>query len=142
MLRYRHETVIKKPLDDVMRLFVNRDLIAKWQPGLISSETIETSPLPKYKLEFQFGRRKMIMTETILRNELPQHFEGTYVMKGVYNYIHNSFETVDNGSTRWICDSEFRFKGLMSIIARFMKGDFEKQSSIIMSNFKKFAEAY
>ena len=140
MLQFRQETVIHKPLNEVIRLFANRDHLAKWQPGLLSIETLETTPHPKYKLQFQFGRRKMFMTETILRNELPKHFEGTYEMKGVFNRIHNSFESTSSGDTRWICDTEFRFKGIMRIIAVFMKDDFRKQSEIIMSNFKKFVE--
>jgi hypothetical protein len=89
---------------------------------------------------FQFGRRKMTMTETILRDELPRHFEGTYSMKGVHNRIHNSFTTTKAGTTIWTYSSEFRFKWLMSLVGIFMKDDFIKQSRIIMSNFKRFAE--
>ncbi len=88
-----------------------------------------------------FGRRKMVMTETIIRNELPGYFEGTYEMKGVYNRICNTFESPAPGTTRWICANEFRFSGLMRLIAAFMKGSFKKQSEMIMGNFKRFAEA-
>lgn len=142
MVRYQIETEINRPLDQVTRLFVNRSLLPKWQPGILSSEQIESYPYPKYKLMMGFGKRKMAMIETILRNELPAHFEGTYEMKGIYNRVHNSFEAKGTDSTRWIVDSEFRFKGLMSVIAIFMKADFKKQSEVIMSNFKKFAESY
>ncbi len=140
MFRYRLETEINKPVEVVIRLFADRSHIPKWQPGLLSSELIESSPHPKYKLVFQFGRRKMTMTETILRDELPRHFEGTYSMKGVYNRIHNSFTTTKSGTTMWTCDNEFRFKWLMSLVGIFMKDDFVRQSKIIMSNFKRFAE--
>lgn len=140
MLTYRHEIVINKPLDEVIRVFSNRETIALWQPGLLSSELLKSQPYPTYKLLFQFGRRKMEMTETILRNELPAHFDGTYKMKGVFNTIRNSFEKEGPSSTRWVSDVEFRFSGLMKIIAFFMKDDFKKQSEIIMSNFKKFVE--
>lgn len=140
MLTYRLEIVIHKPLDEVIRVFANRETIALWQPGLLSSEKLENQPYPTYKLLFQFGRRKMEMTETILRNELPAHFDGTYKMKGVLNTIRNSFEKDTPTSTRWISDVEFRFTGLMKIIAYFMKDDFKKQSEIIMSNFKKYVE--
>ncbi len=140
MLTYRQEIVINKPLDEVIRVFSNRDKIALWQPGLLSSELVESHPYPKYKLLFQFGRRKMEMTETILRDELPLHFDGTYKMKGVFNSVRNSFEKVSPSSTRWVSDVEFRFSGLMRIIAFFMKDDFKKQSEIIMSNFKRFVE--
>lgn len=141
MLTYRLEIVINKPLDEVIRVFGNRDKLALWQPGLLSSELVESHPYPKYKLLFQFGRRKMEMTETILRDELPLHFDGTYKMKGVFNSVRNRFEKVSPSSTRWVSDVEFRFSGLMRIIAFFMKDDFKKQSEIIMSNFKRYVES-
>lgn len=140
MLTYRHEIVINKPLEEVIRVFSNRATIPLWQPGLLSSDPVENQPYPTYKLLFQFGRRKMEMTETILRNELPTHFDGTYKMKGVLNTIRNSFEKNGPTSTRWVSDVEFRFTGLMKIIAFFMKDDFKKQSEIIMLNFKKYVE--
>ena len=141
MLTYRQEIVINKPIDEVIRVFSNRDKIALWQPGLLSSELVESHPYPKYKLLFQFGRRKMEMTETILRDELPLHFDGTYKMKGVFNSVRNTFEKAGPSSTRWVSDVEFKFTGLMRIIAFFMKDDFRKQSEIIMSNFKRFVES-
>jgi hypothetical protein len=140
MLRFQLETEIQKPIEDVTRLFANRALLTKWQPGLLSSEQTETYPHPTYKLKFDFGRRKMVMTETILRNELPSHFEGTYEMKGIFNRIHNTFETTGPRSTKWTYTTEFRFSGLMKIISFFMKDGFRKQSEVIMKNFKKFAE--
>ena len=140
MLTYRQEIVINKPLEEVIRTFSNRDKIALWQPGLLSSELVESHPNRKYKLLFQFGRRKMEMTEIIVRDELPAHFDGTYEMKGVFNTVRNSFEKVDSSSTRWVSDVEFKFTGLMKIIAFFMKDDFRKQSDIIMSNFKRYVE--
>lgn len=142
MVRYQIETDINRPLDHVTRLFVNRSHLPKWQPGILSNEQLESYPYPKYKLMMAFGKRKMAMIETILRNELPSHFEGTYEMKGIYNRIHNSFEAKGPDNTRWIVESEFRFKGLMSVIAIFMKADLKKQSEVIMSNFKEFAESY
>lgn len=140
MVRFHLETEINKPLEEVTRLFGNRDLLSKWQPGLLSSEQIESYPYPKYKLLLSFGRRKMVMMETITRNELPVHFEGTYEMKGVFNRNINTFEQAGVQKTRWVCESEFRFSGLMKFIAFFMRDGFREQSRVIMANFKKFAE--
>jgi hypothetical protein len=140
MVRFHLETEINKPLEEVTRLFSNRDLLPKWQPGLLSSEQIESYPYPKYKLLLSFGRRKMEMMETIIRNELPGHFEGTYEMKGVFNRNINKFQSAGPHQTRWTCESEFRFTGLMKLIAFFMKSGFREQSRVIMANFKRFAE--
>jgi hypothetical protein len=141
MISYRAEIEIHKPLEEVIRLFSDRDQLSAWQPGLLSSELLESDPIPTYKLIFQFGRRTMTMTERILRNELPQHFDVHYKMKGVHNHMQNSFMASGSKSTHWVCESEFKFKGLMKIISLFMKDNFQKQSDIIMSNFKRYAES-
>src|SRR6187551_2194089 len=109
MLSFRLEIVIDKPLDRVIATFRNRDIIPLWQPGLLSSELIESQPHPTYKLMFQFGRRKMQMMETIIRDELPAHFDGIYKMKGVLNTVRNSFRKEGNSSTLWVSEVEFRF---------------------------------
>lgn len=140
MLKYQLDIDIHKPIHQVIALFANRTHLTKWQPGLLSSEQIESYPHPRYKLLMSIGRRKMEMTETILRNDLPSHFEGTYEMKGIHNHVHNAFEAIAPGTTRWTCITEYRFTGLMRLVAFFIKGDFKKQSYIIMSNFKNFAE--
>jgi len=140
MLTYRLEIVIDKPLEEVIATFRNRDVLPLWQPGLLSSELLLSQPYPTYQLIFQFGRRKMKMTETILRDELPAHFDGTYKMKGVFNTVKNTFIKEGSGSTLWVSDVEFKFSGLMKIIAIFMKDDYRKQSEILMSNFKKYVE--
>jgi hypothetical protein len=40
MFRYRLETEINKPVEEVIRLFADRSHIPKWQPGLLSSDLI------------------------------------------------------------------------------------------------------
>ena len=141
MLRFQQEIEIQKPIATVTGLFTNRGIMKQWQPGLMSSEQIENFPYPKYKLRFDFGRRKMDMTETILRKELPGQLEVTYEMKGVFNRMEHSFESIGTGRTKWVCVNEFRFSGVMKIISFFMKDGLKKQSTVIMNNFKRFAES-
>jgi hypothetical protein len=119
-------------------LYSNRELLPQWQPGLLHDEFIQHHPHPVHKLTYQIGRRKMVMTETILQNDLPEHYEVTYVMKGVFNRIHTSFTSTDSTTVKWIAIHEFRFKGLMKLVSLFMKGDFQMQSWMIMNNFKRF----
>jgi hypothetical protein len=135
------ETEIDRPIDAVIHLFSNRDYLPKWQPGLISSEFMESKPYLKYRLRFELGRRKMSMMETITRNELPDHFDGYYEMKGMRSNVKNSFHSAGLNRTRWTSDVEYQFKGLMALIAPFMKENFRKQSTILMKNFKGFAES-
>jgi hypothetical protein len=79
--------------------------------------------------------------ETITRNELPEHFDGSYEIKGMRSDVQNSFTSSGLNRTRWVCDTEYHFKGIMALIAPFMKENFRKQSMILMSNFKGFAES-
>jgi hypothetical protein len=43
------------------------------------------------KLEFQMGKRKLEMIETIISHNLPDELSGTYEAKGVFNKINNQF---------------------------------------------------
>ena len=141
MIKFSLETKIDQPLDEVIRLFSNRDLLVKWQPGLVSSEQIENkNGHQRYKLIYQLGRRKMTMTETIINNALPEHYDVNYQLKGVFNSVNNTFKSDGPNSTKWVSFYEFRFRGLMKLIALFMKSGFEQQSKMIMHNFKAFAE--
>ena len=135
------ETEIDRPLEAVIRLFANREHLPKWQPGLVSSEFMESKPYLKYRLRFELGRRKMSMMETITRNELPRHFDGFYEMKGMRTDVQNTFTSVGLNRTQWTSDVEYSFKGFMALIAPFMKENFRKQSLILMKNFKGFAES-
>lgn len=140
-INFHLETEINRPLEAVIKLFANREHLPKWQPGLLSSEFMESKPYLKYRLRFQFGRRKMAIMETITRNELPEHFDGYYEMKGMRNEVKNTFQSSGLNRTRWTCDTAYQFKGIMALIAPFMKENFRKQSTILMSNFKGFAES-
>lgn len=141
MYQFTRETEINTPIDRVVKTFSNRGLIPQWQPGLLSIEPIETSPKLKYKLRFASGRRKVIITETIVEDRLPEHYECTYHMKGLVNRVIHRFEALPGGHTRWICTNEFRFNGLMRLVAVFMKEGLEQQTRILMKNFKGFAES-
>ena len=141
-LKHKLEIEINRPLDQVIKLFRNRENLPKWQHGLLSDE-----PMPlrdgqrTYQLTFQLGRRKMKMIETIIRDALPAHYDVLYKMKGVKHSVQNSFFAQGNDKTKWISEVEYRFTGLMNLISRFMKSGFEKQSRALMYSFKRFAES-
>lgn len=140
MLKFHFETEIKKPVEEVISLFSNRELMPQWQPGLVDDEAIAAGDGSSYhKLTYKTGRRNLVMKETILRNKGP-HYDVHYELKGIRNSVHNTFKANGPGRTIWTSDVTFRFKGLMKLIGRFMKSGLEQQSMIIMKNFKTFAE--
>ena len=140
-LKHKFEIEINRPLDQVIKLFRNRENLPKWQHGLLSEESLPSKDdYPTYQLTFQLGRRRMKMTETIIRDALPAHYDVRYKMKGVKHSIQNSFFAMGDDKTKWISEVEYRFSGLMNLIARFMKSGFEQQSRALMYSFKTFAE--
>ncbi|MBK9984386.1 MAG: SRPBCC family protein [Saprospiraceae bacterium] len=142
-LNYRYEIEIKRPLDEVVRLFSNRDLLTKWQRGLLLIETLKTTDGKKqYMLMYKLGRRKMKMTETILKDALPEQYDVNFKVKGAQHTACNSFTSTDHNTTKWTSDVEFSFSGLMNLLARFMKAGFEQQTLMYMKSFKSFAENY
>lgn len=139
-IQFTLDTEINKPVKEVVRLFKDRSRYQEWQPGLLEIEEVPGQTHPTYNLLMQFGRRKMKMKETILEQNLPASYKVHYLTKGVENTVQVSFEPISDTRTRYISSETFRFKGIMKLIAGNMQDNFKKQSSIIMNNFKRFAE--
>ena len=142
-MKYTCEITINKPLADVIKLFDDPENMKEWQPGLQSYEFLEGPPGQAgstMKLKYAMGKRQIEMVETILENSLPEKFSGTYEAQGVYNKMDISFVAIDDNTTKWISDQEFRMSGFMKVWAFLMPGSFKKQSMVFLEKFKEFAE--
>jgi hypothetical protein len=143
-MKYILDIDINKPIDRVIELFDNPDNMQKWLEGLQSFEHISGPPgMPgaKSKLIFRTGKREMEMIETIAVRNLPAEFSGTYEAGGMLSIVKNRFEKISPTQTKYISENEFRFKGMMKLIAMLMPGAFKKQSRKHLSDFKKFVES-
>lgn len=144
-MKYTSEITINQPIDQVIALFDNSDNLAKWQPELVSFEHIHGEPRhlgAESKMKYKMGNREVEMIETITRRNLPEEFAATYQAPGVVNWVSNKFVKMDDDTTKWISENEFKFKGIMmSMMAFFMPGAFKKQSDKFMQQFKTFAES-
>lgn len=144
-MKYTNQVTINKPKNEVIELFQDPEHLKDWQPGFVSMEHISGTPGEdgaKSKLKYKAGKRDIEMTETILKNGLPDTFDSVYETKNVYNIQHNRFEAIDDNTTQWISDSEFRFSGIMKLFGFFMPGAFKKQSQQYLDMFKDFAEKH
>jgi uncharacterized protein YndB with AHSA1/START domain len=143
-MRYRVETTINLPRDRVIELFDDPDTLGKWQDGFLGIELIEGEPRTdgsKSRLRYASGRGEMEMIETITKYDLPDEFSCTYEADGVLN-IHKNFFTEEDGATRWVADTEFRFSRFgMKIMGALMPFMFKSQTKKMMADFKAFAEA-
>ncbi len=143
-MKYKTEVVIDLPRERIIELFDNSENLKKWQPSLIEFKHLEGEAGKtgaKTLLIYDEKGRKSEMTETIIKRDLPDVFVALYEAKGVKNINHNHFHIEDEKTTRWIMTNEFKFSGLMSIIALFMRKAFPKQTLESMNIFKEFAES-
>ena len=143
-MNYTCEQTINLPRERVVALFDNPENMYKWQEGLKQQKHISGDPGKpgaKMKLRYEMGKRKMELTETIVRNELPGEIESTYETKGVINQQVNRFHELGPNETLWESLNVFKFSSIpMKLMGFFMKGAFPKQTKKFMVNFKEFAE--
>ena len=94
----------------------------------------------KSKLLYKMGKREIEMVETITVKNLPDEFSGTYEAKGVWNEVKNYFHEIDENTTKWVSENEFKCSGFMKIIAWLMPGNFKKETKKYLIYFKEFTE--
>lgn len=143
-MKYTIETVIDAPLEDFISKMDNPDYMKHWQRGLVSHEF--TSGIPgekgsKMVMNYDHKGRKFSLEETIIDRSLPNKFDATYVMPGMYNLQRNIFESTSDGKTKWISNCEFTSDKFMYRIMMFlMPGLFKKQSILLINDLKAFVE--
>ena len=140
MYTFYLKTIIPQPVDTVFSLYTDREKISKWQPGFIREEITEDKKgRMRFIQTFRIGNRNMVITESILRHSFPS-YDVEYRLKGIVNRVHNTFQAHGPDKTIWTSEITFRFRWLMKLIGPFMKKGLEKQSKMIMDNFKNYAE--
>jgi len=143
-MKYKVSIEIKQPLEKVIELFDNEENAFKWMEGLdtfdhISGEKGEVGA--KSRMKFKLKKRKMEMVETIEEKELPGRMTMTYEAGPVFNRVVNLFSAVDDETTLYETEQEFKFNSWgMKAMAFLMPGAFKKQSLKYLKDFKRFAE--
>jgi uncharacterized protein YndB with AHSA1/START domain len=144
MWRFEQKVSIRRPVQHVFRMYTDHARMPAWQPGLLEIEEVSGTPGRAgavSKLRYQFGRRKMIMTETVVEVVPPNRYVVTYALKGLRHTVSHSFTAKGSGETEWVAVSEYRFRGLMWLLGRSMRGGLEEQGRILMGNFKGYVES-
>lgn len=143
-MKYTTEIIIDLPREEVIRKLDNPDNMKHWQRGLKNYEMLEGIPGKegsRMKLEYKMGKRDMVLTETITKNNFPEEFHANYDTKGVHNVQRNYFHEIEGNKTKWVSESEFEFGGFgMKLMSWLMPGAFKKQSQKYLNDFKNFAE--
>jgi uncharacterized membrane protein len=143
-MKYQIEVEVDLPRDQMIELFDDPDNLEKWMPNLKSFEHLNGEPGhvgAQSKFVVSHGKNTCELIETVTVRELPDKFEGTYEMDGMWNEVKNQFIDIDSLKTRWIAHSEFKSDKLMMKLMMFlMPGAFKKESLKFMISFKEFAE--
>ena len=142
-MKYTSEVTIDIPRARVIDLFDSTENMYKWQVGLKSFKLVSGDPGQEGAIsEMVYEGRKgdLAMTEIITKRNLPDEFHGIYKARGVNNEMYNYFQESAPGSTIWRTVSVFRFRGLMALMAPFMKAAFKNSTLMNMERFKAFAE--
>ncbi len=142
-MKYTTEIEINLPVDRVVELFDSRENLFHWMEGLYSFDHMSGEPGQvgaKSLLKFKMGAKNVEMVETVIVRNLPDEFSGSYEVRGVFNIVKNQFVILGENKTRHVTFHEFKFQGLMKVIAIFIKPSLRKQSSKMLAAFKEFAE--
>lgn len=142
-MKYTVSNTINKPLDEVVAKFMEPDGSLNWMEGL---QRIERLTEPSYvvgaKSNFHFIHRNkpMVISETILEENLPRQIKFGFTSPMGYNEVEMIFEPIDDNSVKQINNSYFELKDFMKIMGFFMKSMFKKQSMTYLNAFKAYAE--
>ena len=148
-IKYSEEIVINENIDTVSALFDNPYNMKEYMDGIESYTVIDgnlrevgsKSELVVAMIEKDVVKRRIVMIEEIITNNLPQEKKVTYRADAVYNIVINRFEKLEENKTKFINEQEFEFKGYMKIMGFFMPSAFKEQSRIYLENFKIFVES-
>lgn len=145
-MRHSGSIEINKPIILVTKLFADPNHLGKYQDGFIKKELIsgkegETGAVSR--MYYKHGNREMLLTETIVANELPYTFEAFYHHKHMDNTMRCVFLELDENKTEYKYTFEYTridwiMPKLMSII---FPGMYKKHGDKWIRQFKEFVEA-
>lgn len=142
-MKYITEILINLPRKDVFELFIHSGNLSKWQPGFRSITHLKGKAGEEgasSELVYEGRKGDLVMTQTITKKQQPEQIHMIYRSRGVYNRVENWFTEEGEERTRWRSVNYFRFRGMMRLMAPFMKQAFIQNTMLNMDRFKLFAE--
>jgi len=142
---YQGSVIINRPREIVTALFMNSDYNKEYQDGFIKKEIIEGiagEDGAVSKMYYKYGKRDMILTEIVTKNNLPNSFEASYYHKPMDNTMKCTFTEIGKNQTRYEYEFEYTRINwfLPKLIAILFPSMYRKQGEKWMQQFKIFAE--
>lgn len=146
-MKYEGYIDINKPVQEVVDFFASTDNQKKWQDGFIKKEQLKGNDREsgaEIKLYYQFGKRDMILTESVFVNNLPNSFESFYHHKHMDNTMKCSFTPLSDEKTRYQYEFEYtRISWVMpKLMAILFPGIYRKQGEKWIKQFKEAIEKH
>lgn len=144
MMKYKGSIKINKPKELVVQLFADSSHLKEYQDGFVRKELISGSEGKEgavSKMYYKYGKRDMILTETIISNNLPDSFEAFYHHEHMDNTWKCGFK--DLGVNRTLYEYEFeyvRMSFIPKLMAILFPGMYRRQGEKWMNQFKEFVE--
>ncbi|MCY4099506.1 MAG: SRPBCC family protein [Rhodobacteraceae bacterium] len=107
-MKYTLEIEINKPREEVARLIQDRDTFKEWQPQLLSTELLEGTIGEEgstYKIVVSMGKTTLEMTETLMINNCPDHYQIKYDADGNINIMDFWFTELSPTTTKMVAQS-------------------------------------
>jgi hypothetical protein len=110
-MKYTCQIIINKPIDEVVKTYIDYDEMPLWQPGLkgIRHQGKKHQKSSISYLTYEFDNQEMVMKETIEDYKYPNLLIAIYQVPGVWNRCVNHFLETKEG-THWTMESEFVFE--------------------------------
>lgn len=118
------KVIINKPREEVWDYFTNPDYLPKWIGGLeeyfhVSGQFAKEGSKGIYKFR-ENGKLVEMREEIIAAKELEEH-TGVFHHKDFEMIINNSLFEEKNGTTTFICNTEYRFKNFfLKMLSKFI----------------------
>ncbi|MEM9298896.1 MAG: SRPBCC family protein [Bacteroidota bacterium] len=144
-MKFKGAIEINKPTQLVAELFADPTNLKEWQDGFVKKELQsgnEGEARAVSKMYYAHGGRNMILTETIVSNELPHSFEAFYHHKRMDNSMKCTFAEIAPNKTQYKYEFEYtRINWFMPrLVAILFPGMYRKQGEKWMNQFKEFVE--
>lgn len=144
-MKHKGYIEIEKPREEVVKYFVDPKYRKEYQDGFVKTELIKGKPEDLNtisKLYYKYGKREMVLTETVTKNNLPEEFEAFYHHKHMDNTMKCSFIEITPTKTRY--NYEFAYTRINWVIPKLMAilfpSMYRKPAEKWMKQFKEFVE--
>ncbi|AXT19306.1 SRPBCC family protein [Flavobacteriaceae bacterium AU392] len=144
-MKYKGSVIIHKPREVVTTLFIDPNNNKEYQDGFVKKELISGNlghNGAKSKMYYSDGKRDMVLTETIIKNDLPGSFEAFYHHKHMDNTMKCTFIEINSQKTEYKYEYEYTRINwfLPKLLAILFPSIYRKQGDKWMQQFKEFVE--